>query len=38
MVNKTIFVHQVGRCYWTYSDPEVMTSELYSLVVIQVQV
>ena len=27
-----------GRCCWTYSDPEVITGELCSLVVIQVQV
>ena len=25
-----------GRCCWTYSEPEVMTGELYNLVVIQV--
>ena len=27
-----------GQCYWTYSDMRVMTSDIYSLVVIQVQV
>ena len=38
MAGKTIFCASSEWCCWTYSEPEVMTSELYNLVVIQVQV